>query len=71
MAGPPEKNAYLRANRTHTLGTYGALLHLVDGWHADADPPSRALDRQGQLVECDCHTPGDRLVDREFVVSAS
>jgi hypothetical protein len=23
MAGPPEKNAYLRANRTHTLGTYG------------------------------------------------
>ena len=43
MAGPPEKNAYLRANRTHTLGTYGALLHLVDGWHADADPSFQSI----------------------------
>ena len=48
-----------------------ALLHLVDGRHADAAPPSRASDRQCQLAECHCHTPGDRLVDREFVVSAS
>jgi hypothetical protein len=29
-----------------------ALLHLVDGWHAEA-APSEGSDRQGQLVERD------------------
>src|SRR5687768_8610997 len=39
----------------------GGLLHLVNGRHADAAPPSRASDRQCQLEEGHCHTPDDRL----------
>jgi hypothetical protein len=30
-----------------------------------------ASDRQGKLVECDRQAPGDRLLDREFVVASS
>src|SRR5215218_10539741 len=52
-------------------GTFATLLRLDNGRHADACPPSRASDRQCQLAECHCHTPGDQLVDREFVVAAS
>jgi hypothetical protein len=56
---------------TYAAYLHGAPLHLVDGGQAGAAPPSRASDRQCQLAECHCHTPGDWLVDPEFVVSAS
>ena len=52
-----------------TAGTSATLLHLVDGWHAEA-VSSQGSDRQGQLVECDRHPPGHRFLDRELVVAA-